>query len=232
MIQITINEAYRKFNKSDTFKFDVSPSHILVVVGKNGIGKSSLFRGIRGIKDSLKEINKSNFDGMTISENTLASAEFKSHATVEGLEEFDEIYSLDRITDDPNSFEAAATALGLIAGGGLYAKRMSGGQKSMYMLKRFSDNTKKVHKEGNSSLVLLDEVDTGFDINNQLMYLSAIDNIFKTSLDNPSIVVVTHNSLVPVSMFNKVTVKVYDMDMNTTFDDPREWFYIKTGIKL
>lgn len=234
MIQIKIDKAYRKFKEGDIYNFDVSPSYTLVVVGKNGVGKSSLFRGIRGIKDSLEKINKSNLDGMTASANEIASLEFNSSASITGLEEFDEIYCLDRVTDDPTTFEAASTAYGLIAGGGFYTQKMSGGQKSIFMLRTFVDKIKKVHKQGASSLVILDEADTGFDMNNQMMYITAATNMLKKVLENPNIIVVTHNPLSIISKMNKVPIKVYDIDpgLCKTFDSPEDWCFVKTGIKI
>lgn len=232
MITIKINHEYRRFKEGEEFNLDVSPSHILVITGSNGLGKSSLLRGIRGIKDSLKDINRSDFDGMTIQANTLASMDFNANASIEGLDEFEEVYCLDRVTDDPNSFEAAATASGLIGGGGFYAGRMSGGQKSIFMLHKFIEKIEKIHKKGANSLVILDEVDSGFDIYNQINYLTVVNKKFRSILENPSIIVVTHNPLSIISRKTEIPVKVYDMDIKYTVKSPKDWFYIVTGIKL
>lgn len=230
MITIKINKDYRNFKSGDIFNLDVSPDYILIIIGKTGLGKSSLLRGIRGIKDSLESINLKDFDKMDSSNNKSAYLDFKKNATIEGIEQFDEIFSLDRITDDPNSFELASTAVGLIQGGGVHTNRMSGGQKSLYIFSNFIYKVKKVHKENNTSLVMLDEIDFGLDINSQKIYLKSIYKGFNNILNNPSIIVVTHNLLTP--LYFKDKIKIYDMDLKDYFSNPYEWFNLKTGLQI
>lgn len=102
MIRITINKAYRNFKEGDVFELRTSEKP-LFIVAENGSGKTSLLAGIRGIKDSLKNINKKIFDGMSSVQQEVAASEFKACTTVEGLEGFDEVFCCDRISDDPTS---------------------------------------------------------------------------------------------------------------------------------
>ena len=234
MIKITINEVYRRFNKGDVFELDVSPSHTLFLTGSNGTGKSSILRGIRGIKDTLEEVNKKCWDGMCSSVNEMASLDFQANASIGGLDQFDEVFCLDRVADDPTSFEAAATASGLIGGGGFYTQRASGGEKSLIMIDMFTKKIAKHHKQGNKALIILDEIDNGFDVNLQQKFLKGTRRILDKAIEEEySLLIVTHNPLVIISKLNKAfKYKIYDMNLRYTFDSAEMWFYVNTGMKI
>lgn len=234
MITIKINHDYRRFKEGEEFNLDVSPSHVLFLTGNNRTGKSSILRGIRGIKDTLEKVNKDCWDGMRSSVNEVAALEFQANASIEGLDQFDEVFCLDRVTDDPTSFEAAATASGLIGGGGWYTQKASGGEKSLIMMDMFAKKIAKYHKQGNRALIILDEVDNGFDINLQQRFAKGTKNILDKAIkEEYSLLIVTHSPLAILSKFNEaLKYKIYDMNLRYTFDSAEMWFYLNTGMKI
>lgn len=234
MITIKINHDYRRFKEGEEFNLDVSPSHVLFLTGNNRTGKSSILRGIRGIKDTLKEVNKDCWDGMRSLVNENAALEFQANASIEGLDQFDEVFCLDRVTDDPNSFEASATASGFVDGGGLYCQRASGGEKSLIMIDMFTKKVAEHHKQGNKALIILDEIDNGFDINLQQRFVKVIKNVLDRVIkEEYSLLIVTHSPLAILSKFNEtLKYKIYDMNHKYTFYSGEMWFYLNTGIKI
>ncbi len=233
MITIKINHSYKSFKEGEEFNLDVSPSHVLFITGNNRTGKSSILRGIRGIKDTLKEVNKDCWDGMCSSVNKNAALEFQANVSIEGLDQFDEVFCLDRVTDDPNSFEVAATASGLVGGGGLYCQRTSGGEKSLIMLGMFVKKIAKHHKQGNKALIILDEIDNGLDVNLQIKFVKGVkDALDKVIKEEYSLLIVTHNPLTILSKDNQFKYKIYDMNHKYTFDSGEMWFYLNTEMKI
>ena len=81
------------------------------------------------------------FDGMTNNDDTLYKD--TKIVDIEGLDRFENIFVLDSIDDDPTNFINAATAYGLVAGGGFNALGLSKGQKAKDMLGRFFGKVQK-----------------------------------------------------------------------------------------
>lgn len=229
MIKITINKAYRNFKEGDVFELRTSEKP-LFIVAENGSGKTSLLSGIRGIKDSLKNINKKIFDGMSSVQQKVAASEFKACTTVEGLEGFDEVFCCDRISDDPTSMELAATCTGFITGGGYRAQRLSGGQKSIMMLSNFIAKISKVHEKDKKALIIFDEMDTGLSMTMQQRYVDKTKKILeKYGIENASLIFVTHN---PLTILGAKECTIYELDLKAYYDDPKEWFEDTTGYEL
>lgn len=232
-MKIIVNKDFRKFKEGDTIELNVEPNKVVCLVGDNGSGKSTICRGIRGMKDSLKNINKSMYDGMSSFINDVNKIDFGVNCTIEGLDDYDEVFCLDRISDDPLSYDNCATASSLILGGGMKMQKASGGEKSVMMFSKYLDQIKKTHKQGNKALFVLDEIDSGFDMKFQNNYILATYKLISKMCKNPALLIVTHNPLALLSKHNKkLNLVVYDLDKKLEYDDVEEWFYNKTGLRI
>lgn len=235
MISINIKSDFRKFKKDENIELNTSFNKILFLVGNNGSGKSTICRGIRSHKDSLKKSNKDLFDNMESLSLITNKAQFYVHCDIIGLDEYDEVFCLDRVSDDPLSYDNASTASALICGGGLFLQKKSGGEKSIGILGKFINQVKKNHKLGNKSLFIFDEADEGLDFKFQQKYTLAVYNMIKNICDinDCSIIIVTHNPLTIISKYNKyLNISIYDLDDRKEYIDAENWFYNKTGIKI
>jgi len=217
-ITMHVNKAFRSFDEGEDIKIPVSESLISWIVGPNGCGKSTFAHIIRAQKHSLREINKREFDGMSNNEDRVFYK--TSVATIEGLDAFDYVFVLDSVDDNPTSFNNAATASGLVCGGGLAALNHSNGQNSKAMIARFIAKMQKAtgfsisdHKEGKifdkKCLVIIDEVDNGLDIDGQSTFHRLIDNI--ALVFNACVICITHNPFVILCDVVGSHTPVYDM---------------------
>lgn len=218
MIKFTIKEDFRKFKKGDVYEFDVKPGKILHIIGPNASGKSTLLRGIRGIKDSLKQANKKAFDGMTSAAQEMTYHDTMTNIDIEGLDEYDEVFVCDQQADNPLTFEHSATASGLIMGGGMMMQRKSNGEMSMLMQAKFISQILTEHKEGNKMLIIMDEMDDGFDIAHQIKYGKILDKIYGERWPDATIIHVTHNFLSAISPSKVYETSIYDMEFKMEYD--------------
>lgn len=204
IIKIEILEDFRCFKKGDIFKIEINPYGITYVVGDNGSGKSTLLQALRLQCDSLKKVSDVRTDGVgsqtlrNIQKNVLPKLKIK------GLD-YDEIYCLDSIVDDPNSLDNSSTAWSIYAGGGLGTIRASKGEKSLFLLSRFirdikSEMDKLTEEERikHKRLFIIDEVDEGLDLRLQFKYNWILERKFCTDYLG-DVLVVTHNALCMLS---------------------------------
>jgi hypothetical protein len=238
-IDFIIKKDFRKFKEGDKFCLDIVPNEILYVAAPNRFGKTTLLNGLRGLKDSLAETNKYDFDGMTSSARELAYLECGACMDISGYD-YDEAFFMEVITDDPTSFENSATAGGLVGGGGFFTQKMSKGEKAIYLIAKIKDRiTKYLNKKygsveewktsGKTGLIVLDEIDDGLDPFFQTRYNELIFNQFVKGF-NLDVVVVSHSLICPLgkTKFKDCSVKVYNMQFHIKLT-PKEHFEIESG---
>lgn len=218
-IKFKIEKDFRCFKKGEEITFPLIKNCANYIVGKNGSGKSTLIHYIRANYHDLFKTNKNLFDGMTNNDDFLFRD--SNVCMLEGIEQFDKVFVLDGVDDNPTSFINSATASGLCMGGGLAALNHSNGQNSISMMSRFIDKiqkdtnfTVKDYKGGKKydkhCLIILDEVDEGLDFGRQSKFNSILNNLAKVF--NATVICITHNPLVIISdIFGHLT-PVFDLE--------------------
>jgi len=241
-INVKIKEKTRCFYGMEEYNLNIPDKGVLYLCGQNKTGKTTILQYIRTKKDSLKNINLDAFDGMTSFVLTSTAME---PIEVNGLEQYDEIFCLDSIIDDPNSMENSATAAALFTGGGLTASHKSKGEKSVliinlflnkiskYLIKKYGseDKWKSSNKKG---LIILDEVDEGMDMVYQSNFNRTVIKTLCNERFNCDVICVTHSML---TLLGKVDDS--GKDYGTCYDiylfvemTPTEYFESITGYKV
>ena len=235
---VKVDGKFRCFNDSE-FDIPIRLGDVNYIVGPNGSGKSTILQTIRAYKDSLYEINTKELDGMTSQNIKFLKG---SPMSITGIDDkFTHVFALDSIEDDPCNFINAATAFGFVNGGGLAATNSSKGQKSTSMLGgffkkietalNFTINDYKSGKiiENSSSLMLVDEVDEGLDLENLFKFDYLMHNLCKVF--NGTVICVTHNPLVCYGNKLRGDYPVFDIESHNevTISD---YIKNKTGVKF
>lgn len=236
-IEYTFHKSYRKFNADTTRTLNINENGINYICAPNGYGKSTLIHILRGMKDSLKDERKSMFDGMTSSRLEQMKGIYDDVVSVNGFDA-DEAFYLDSVVDDPMSFENAATAWGLVAGGGMDMQRHSRGENSQAQLMRFHKRiTNYLIKNygsiaewkasGKKGIVFLDECDEGIEVNIQLIMNRFLYKKFVDEL-GLMIVSISHTPLCMMGRIDDCKVNVYDAQFDMLLM-PEDYFEIITG---
>lgn len=200
---VSITEDYRCFKKGECFDIPIFVDTVNYIVGENGSGKSTVLKRIRSERDDLKKDIKKMLNGMYSQE--LELAKFDPIEITGVFETFDMVFALDAIEDDPTNFINAATASGLIMGGGLRAGKLSKGEKSVMLISRFISQVEKAtgitingHRSGKrldkKSLILVDEIDEGLDLEKMFTFDKMLKNM--CNVFNATVVCVCHNPFV------------------------------------
>ena len=191
-MKIIVENDFRKFKKGDIFDFSMLKEYkFLTVVGNNGSGKSSLIQTIRGFKHDLKENSLFRDDYKKLTENVKIESEYEK------------IFIYDSIKDDGTHFMNAYDASNYIGMGGFENQRRSHGESSLNNLSAFFQKFKdKIIKE--KTLVVLDELDKGFSLQSQTMYLNFVNKLIGMGCH---VIVVTHNVFAI-----KQSILVYDFE--------------------
>lgn len=211
-ISITFNDDLRGFYAGETRT--IKGGNVTFIVGKNGCGKSTFMQLLRQKKDSLKEQNRRYYGGM---ESSVLSALSDADVEIKGLEEYSHCFFLDAVVDNPTSFENAATATGLVGGGGIAMLKSSRGQGSSMLLSRFiRDISKVVPVDGSKSLIVLDEIDEGMDIENQAAFGKQLLYLISETYD-ADIICITH-SVLPILASDEQTVYCFDKGESVTVE--------------
>lgn len=113
-LKITAKSDERMFHAGDSIELNLTAGVVNYMVGSNGCGKSTLLHAIRSYKDSIYELlshgHKSDF---ARGHDLLL---YKDKFDVDGLDQFEHVFTLDAVEDNPISFEKAASATALIDG--------------------------------------------------------------------------------------------------------------------
>lgn len=204
IIKIEILEDFRCFKKGDTFKIEINPFGITYVVGDNGSGKSTLLQALRLQCDSLKKINNVRTDGVGSLILRNMEKDVLPKIKIKGFD-YDEVYCLDSVVDDPNSLDNSCTAWSIYAGGGLGTGRASKGEKALFLLGRFirdikgeMDKLTEEERIKHKRLFIIDEVDEGLDLRLQFKFNWILERKFCTDYFG-DVLVVTHNTICMLS---------------------------------
>lgn len=217
-LNIKIKQDFRSFTEGEEFEVPIKQG-LNFIVGPNKSGKSTIFHYIRAQKNSMDELMLGLRGGMTLFDDlTLKNA---PELNVTGYEGYDYVFSLDSVDDDPSSMINTATCTGFLYMGGLNAQSESRGQKALNMFWRFVGNMVKtcglnpedVKKgktlEDKRCLILIDEIDDGFDLGNQKLFLG---NLKKTvQIFNADILCITHNLMTILLAGKGSETEVFDM---------------------
>lgn len=201
-LKITAKVDERMFKAGDSIELNLTAGVVNYMVGSNGCGKSTLLHVIRSHKDSIHEsLSPSRRSDFARGHDLLF---YKDKFDVEGLDQFEHVFTLDAVEDNPVSFEKAASATALIDGGGYWFMRRSRGEGSKMMISRFISNMQKItgssidkakNRPANipktRSLIILDEMDEGLDLEAQSTFHHLLFNICVAF--NATVLCVCHN---------------------------------------
>ena len=201
-LKITAKQDERVFKKGDVVTLDLIEGGVNYIVGPNGSGKSTILHAIRAHKDSVYENTDENIRLEFARGNDINL--YKDVFDIEGIEGFKWVFSLDAVEDNPVSFMRASSATGLIEGGGFAFSRKSRGEGSKFLFARFITSMQKItgasfgngkveNKPKERSLIIIDEMDEGFDLNSQATYWRLLKNL--CNVFNATIICVCHNPL-------------------------------------
>lgn len=222
-LKITAKQDERVFKKGDIITLNLIKGEVNYIVGPNGSGKSTILHAIRAYKDSKYDNMDSSLQMEFVRGHDLQL--YKKVFDVDGLDKFKWVFSLDAVEDNPVNFMKAATASALICGGGLTYSQKSRGEGSKYMISRLVVEMKKItgadfkngkieNRPEEHSLVIIDEMDEGFDLKNQSTYHRLLGNFCKVF--NATVICVCHNPTCILYDPAGEILPVFDMSDRTT----------------
>ena len=201
-LKITAKTDERMFHSGDSIELELTSGVVNYMVGPNGCGKSTLLHAIRAHKDSIHEsLSPDRKSDFARGHDLLL---YKGVFAIEGLDQFEYVFALDAVEDNPVSFEKAATAMALIDGGGYWFMRHSRGEGSKMLISRFISGLQKltgvsidkvtkkpVNVPKTKSLIIIDEMDEGLDLDSQFTFHRLLGNL--CAIFNATVLCVCHN---------------------------------------
>jgi len=180
-----IEEIRKIFQKGEEINFDFSDKDVILITGPNGSGKSTIINSLRSHICSNDDRQNDGIDGTANLQYSEICSELKPYTEVNT--DFDNIFYLSSEFDDPLSMYTTWDACAFIDNGGWATSHISKGQRLLY---QFAQYMKKYKEKFNNSLLIFDEVDTGYDLKNQVMFYKLLPKMCKKH--NCKCLVVTH----------------------------------------
>lgn len=215
-IKFKFKNNFRVFNSGDEITLNVPMYGILYMGGKNGSGKSTLLHMIRAIKDSLYKMNMSRWDGITPQKISDIKNDLDNVVDISGLDQYDDIFFLDSVIDNPMSaIGAGATAYSFVENGGYASQRISNGQTSTMLFLNYKKKISEYLKKYSDAellkkrfLFIIDEADEGLDMYMQSNWNKILTRNFIFGYGG-DVICVSHNPFCMLSKSHKASV--YDL---------------------
>ena len=157
-----------------------------------------------------------------------------SHTSIEEYD-FKLAFFKDTVVDNPTSFMNAATAYGLVAGGGLSNQTKSCGQGQLNQMLIFWQDIILTcgPKSDERILIVMDELDDSLDLKSQARFGYIASKMLLEKYPNASILVVTHSIITAMGaeQFSTVKSRVFDVKRNQ-YTTAGSYFNTETGLHL
>ena len=177
-ITVKAKDDFRSFKKDYEINFDFEDTNINFLIGKNGCGKSTLIRAIRGTINSNNDKDK----------RWAAAADCREilkffDVSIEG---FDKVYHLDIDgLDDNLSMYNASSATDLVDLGGWGMDTLSQGERSLIMM----DRLKQMVNDSEDTVIIFDELDNHLDFDFRVKFVPWLNKLFPLSKK----IIITHD---------------------------------------
>lgn len=234
-MKITVTRDFRCFKQGDTFELDLKPKQITFLIGPNGCGKSTLMFSLRTRLDSLEKLNQKNSDSMREMALMPHKLDVKANTEIEGFD-FTQAFFRDTVVDNPLSFMNAATAFGLVSGGGLGNQNKSAGQGAINLFCRYvSDIVSTVGPESDERILIgIDEMDDCMDLKTQMRQAFIVGKMIFDRYPNASILFITHSLFTALGADHVentgFTTVCYDVKRKK-YTTPEKYFEDETGFR-
>ena len=214
-ITVKAKDDFRSFKKDYEITFDFENTNINFLIGKNGCGKSTLIRAIRGTMNSN--------DDKDIRWAAAADCRDILNFFDVDIEGFNNVYHLDVDgLDDNLSMYNAASATDFVDLGGWGMQTLSQGERSLIMMARL----KHMVTDGEDTVIIFDELDNHLDFDFRVQFVPWLNKMFPLSKK----IIITHDLM--MTNLNEGNI-VYIMSMRDTTDNNKckvlgkEAFYYK-----